>query len=498
MFRAAVIFIAFFLISLPAALLAEIEDLRPLEESLQLTEEGRHLSLKEAVRLAILRSLDIKIRDLDRKSKNAEILKSKSIYDTTFDTSFEYEHDSKQNASRIAGTKANTGNFDLSFEKKLLTGTDITVSLEHERSSTNSSFATLNPSYRAVGKLSVTQPILKNAFGFLDRSEVKLIKIDVEHFDYETRNRIEEAMRTVIDAYWQLVWVYEVLEARVEALERAKEFWEVTAEKFTFGMAEKPDLYAAEANVRNRFSDALVARHEVENQVNQVQVLLDLAEDEWMIPTERPQFKEFSRSLDDALVQAFTNRRDYEQAKLDIEMSNIRLRMKKNSLWPELDLEGSYASNALDLNVQNAEGEVFGFNHPTYFAKAALTWPLENREARAEFRQAKYEKEKKILAFKKLEQEIYREIDDHWRGVLMSYKRAEQSEKVRDLQAKKLEEEEKNFRQGRSSTKAVIDFQDDSIEAKLRASEDLVAYERAKIDLLRTENTLLETLGISA
>jgi outer membrane protein len=481
----------------PRTLVAGVEDLDALEGNLRMNREGRALTLDEAVRLAILRSLDIKVLDLDQKSKAFETMKAKGIFDSSFRASFDYLHDSKQNTSRVLGSREITSGFDLALEKKLPTGTDVTFSMENERNSTDSSFSTLNPTFTALSKVHVTQSLLKNGFGYLDRSEVKLVAIDVERFSYETQDRIEEAITTVIEAYWELAVKIDAFEARVEAFNQAKKFWEIMTDKFSFGMAEKPDLNAAEANLRNRMSDALVARYKLESQVSEIRVLLDLPAQEWLLLSQQPELGEIIGSLDQSLATAFERRRDYEQVKLDVESSRITLKMKKNSRWPELDLEASYASNALDLSPVDAAGEAFEAKYPTYFAGVTLTIPLENRDAKAEYKQAVLERQKKLIELKKLEREIYRSVDQSWRGLLVSYERAKQSLKVETLQLEKLEEEAKHFQQGRSSSKVMIDYQDDFIDARLQAIEDLVAFEQAKIELLRSQNTLLDHLGIS-
>jgi outer membrane protein TolC len=490
--------IAIFILSQPSVFLGGVEDLIPLTSQLSVPAEGYDLSLEEAIRIAILRSFNIKIYDLDQKVKREEIMKSKSIHDTTFDAAFEYEQNNEQNASTIAGSREITGSFDVNLEKKIPTGTTLLLSMEHERTSTDSSFSSLNPTFRSVAKVGLKQSVLKNWFGYLDRAEVKLVKLDVERFDHETRTLIEEAITEVLQKYWDLVEASEAHKARVQAYRRAEEFWKITEDKFSFGLSDKADLLAAEANVRSRLSDALVSRHELESRIHEIRVLLDLPGSPWVVPTEAPALSEFSRSFLDSLTAAFNHRRDYMQLKLDLTINQITVRMKKNSLWPELDLEGSFASNALDLDVVKAEGEAFEAKYPTYYAIATFKIPLENREARAEVRQAKYEKEKKILELKKLERQIYRDVDGDWREVSVSLKRATQSVKVEFLQAEKLEEEQKNFKQGRSSAREIIDYQDDLIEARLRAIEHLVLYEQSKVALLRTENTLLEYLGMNA
>ena len=217
------------------------ENLEDFEQRIEIPKASETLSLEEAIRIAILQSLNIKIINLEQQISSQEIPKAESIYDTEASVAFSYDHDSEQQASSIAGSRVITGNFDYALQKKLPVGPTVELSMGHERESTNAFFSTLNPSYRSTGKLALTLPILRNAFGLLDRSEVHLVKIDVEQFDQETQDRIEEAVASVTREYWNLVLKLKTLKARIEAFEQAKAFWRTTMENFSFGLTEKPD-----------------------------------------------------------------------------------------------------------------------------------------------------------------------------------------------------------------------------------------------------------------
>ena len=66
------------------------------------------------------------------------------------------------------------------------------------------------------------------------------------------------------------------------------------------------------------------------------------------------------------------------------------------------------------------------------------------------------------------------------------------TKKAVELQAEKLEEEEKRFARGRSSTKNLIDHQNDLRNAELRETLEMLALKKALTDLERTMNVTLE------
>ena len=60
------------------------------------------------------------------------------------------------------------------------------------------------------------------------------------------------------------------------------------------------------------------------------------------------------------------------------------------------------------------------------------------------------------------------------------------------LQQEKLKEEEKRFRQARSNTKRLIDYQQDYLNAELETAKSLVDLEVARINLEKALNIILE------
>ena len=219
--------------------------------------DGEPVTLDEATRMAVAQSLEIDIIRFDQAIKQEELPEAESIYDTEVTVEGEYEIDKEQPASTIAGNRSVTGELTTTLETLLPTGTEVTVTHTLRRESTNSTFASLPRLYRGSLKVGIVQPILENRFGLIDRAKLRRVALDVTRFNYETRDRIEAHVFEVRDAYWQSVFAFRDLSAKRENLTMAQEFLDTTKDKLDLGLAEKKDIYAAEANLRLRIVDAL-------------------------------------------------------------------------------------------------------------------------------------------------------------------------------------------------------------------------------------------------
>ena len=69
----------------------------------------------------------------------------------------------------------------------------------------------------------------------------------------------------------------------------------------------------------------------------------------------------------------------------------------------------------------------------------------------------------------------------------------EYAAKAVDLNKKKLAEEEKRFKYGRSTTKTIIDYQSDLLRSEIEDIRYTADHRKAKVDLFRSMNVILDT-----
>lgn len=456
-------------------------------------DEGEGLSLEEATRIGLADNLDIKIIRLSREIEQHELPIAKSIYDTELDIFADYSQDKDEQTIVDLGSRKVVGKVGTSLSKEIPLGTDIKFEVATER---NSASSKASKNYQSYAEISVTQPLLKNFFGLVDRNQIKQVKINTKKFDYETLNSIETSIAQVRNQYWDLVFANEDLIARQKALDKAQEFMRITHENHELGLNEKPDLYATQANVRKKYVEALKAKNKLYKASYALKVLLNVPEIKLIIPENKPKLFAVKDSFDSAVAKALDKRWDLKQMDLTLENQMIEVKIKKNEALPDLSFTGSYTATSLDREMASSQGEVFGFRHPQYEAGITFSTPLERRKERHTLKEARLELERLKKEKEKLKLTISKEIDAAWRDMQLASKEVVQNREVEELERLKLEEEEKFFNRGKSDSKTIIDFQDDLINAEIEHIRALVGYVKSVESFYKYQNSLMEYAGL--
>jgi len=468
----------------PAALAA---DAAPLK--------GSSVNAHDVARLALLEGLNIKISDLDLSAKEMEETATKTRYDTTFAAEGAYTWEEEQQPSIVLGERNIVGLGKAGLSKQFPLGLEAELYYEAKRNSSTSSFSSFNPNYESHSGLRVRQPLAKNFLGLIDRSEVERVRLDISRFQEETLARVEQFVFEARQAYWDYLRDVKLFRLVDENLSLSQQFFDVTRNNLETGLAEEQDLYAVEANVRNRINDLLTAQLNAQLSMNKLKLSLYHQQD--LIPVKGEALPDDPVTLEGLMLDALETRRDYRAKLLTLESQGIAVKVQKMNRLPDFDLIAEVGSNALDRDHKNAQGEIFGFNHNRYFLGFELSIPLENRTARADYKIARIDEERITLELEHLAYRIQLEIEDAYRELLTHREQVEQARAVEALQRKKLQAEEKQFRVGRSSSKTMIDYQEDSLLAQITALRSQIAYEKAKDNLLFAQHQLLQKLGLT-
>jgi len=466
-------------------------------QTLSLSEEVQgdiyYLSLDEVSRLALVNNFDIQLAKFDTYIKRTDQDVAESIFDTVINAEIKYKNDQKKRASTLSASKDINHDYNFGITKKTPSGTTIGIDFDNNRNWTNSSFATTNPAYSSSLGFSVEQELGKNFFGMKDKGDIEITKLDIENFEYTSLDNIEEFLAEAQKAYWKMVLYKESLQIRETMLNQAKKLYDLHQEKIKDGLIEYPEFFASEANVEQKKIDILLAENDLGSTTEELKLLLNVDKNtSAILPKEDLSIYPEEEPLEDSLKRAFDNRRDYIKAKNDIKSKDIKLSIKENDLWPEINLEASFARNGINDSFLDAMNQITDEDNPEYFLGLKISFPLENREAKAGFNKAKLEKAKTLIALKRAERVILKEIINQIRRCLVYQQRVDSQKTIIELQDKKLKGEEKKFNYGRSDTDTIIRYQNDLLNAQLLTVRAAYEYKVALIDLSLTENTLLD------
>jgi outer membrane protein TolC len=455
-----------------------------------------YVSAKDIRLIAAANSLDIKLARLDAKIKGTELSYKESVFDTFINGDIGYTDDQRKPASSISGSKNITNTYDFGIDKKLKSGTDLSINLNHNREWTNSAFVSSNPYHNSEIEINLTQPVAKNFFGLIDRGNIEIIKQDIKNSGLESYSRIEDAIILAEKAYWKTVLAREEFLIKKGILKKAVRFFNQYRYKMKIGLTETGDVLAAEANMHARENELLIASNGLKTSEEILRLRLNLDNSIKITPKDRlPAITEETTFIE-SLRTAFENRRDYRSAKNDIESRDINLSMKSNSRFPEIDLKATFATNGLNSKYYRAMEGIVEDSNPKYYVGLEFKYPLENRQAESEHEKALLEKAKSIVNMQKTERQIISDIDEKFRDLAVNKISMSKMRRIENLQEGKLFQEEKKFKYGRSDSDTIIRYQEDLLNAKLNTQKAYYEYTSSALDLMNAEDVFLKQTGL--
>lgn len=477
--------ISLFLMLLGVALLSSkgfAQEPRPLE-----------LSIEEVTEIALKNSLDIQIAKFDTYISRTQKNEAESIFDTIFSAESSYNRDKLESASSLAGTDTRETTFSLGLEKKLPTGTTLSLDATNTKTKTNSAFATLNPYTEAELEFSVTQELGKNFFGLADRADIKITKIDIENSEFVSLDDIELALYEAQRAYWNLVLKQEELLINQDMLKEAEKLHEIYKQKQDIGLTEPSEFLAIEALVKTRQSNLNLASLARETAKNHLLFLINKGDfQQGIIVSDSLGCSVEKADLYQALNRAVEARRDYKGIKNDLKKNKIDLVAKENALWPQIDFEATFTRNNIDTGRSKAWGDLFSNGGDEVFFKVSLEVPLERSEARSQLRKADLEKTRYLLKFKRMERLVLQEINDKVNQVNTMQNQVKLFEETVNIHRQKLDYQIKRLKSGRSDSDTLISYEQDLLSARLSLAEYLFRYRAGLIELELTQDSLLD------
>ncbi|MBU0709242.1 MAG: TolC family protein [Candidatus Omnitrophica bacterium] len=456
-------------------------------------EKTIELSLEDVTNLALENSLDIQIAKFDAYIQRTSLKKQESVFDTFLKAEIGYRRDKREQATTILGEEEKEHYYSVGVEKKLPTGTTLSLDATGRKNRSDSTFAAFNPYNEAETGISITQELGKNFFGLADRADIKITKLDIENSDYTSLDEIEESIFSVQKAYWNFVLKDIRLSINEEMLDQAHKLYKIYKDKYEIGLVEESELLAMEALMSARLSEVFIAELEKDNAKNDLLFLINHGEFEQRIRA-KDTLDSSTKPADiyEELKEAIKHRRDYIRKTNELKINNIEVVVKKNSLWPQIDLEATFTRNNLDSDRGSAwSGLSDNSNDEASFA-LSFKMPLENREAKAELESKKLENQKLLLELKRTERNILRELHNQVNQVNTMQNQVELFQATVKIHENKLEKQIERLNYGRSDADTLIRYEEDLLGARLSLATYLYQYKISQIELTLAKNSLLD------
>lgn len=481
--------------------------------------EPLQLSLDEAIRIALANSQAIRVL-----SGVTAVASGRTIYDAAisatvideqqarFDPNFQATNRWNRNETptavpnvidptrtEIGGLRNDNYNFGLGLNKTTTAGGALGLGVNSGTDRFRPGTFPLNPQTRSSLDLSYTHPLLQGRGRPANLAPVVLARIDTERSFFQLKDGVQELVRSVIGAYWSLVFARTDVWVRQRQLEQTKFAAEMTQAKFDLEIADAGELSQTRVSHANFRSTLLAAENTVLEREAALRSILGLPpyDGKRLVPVTPLNTDRYDVDWDKLLGLAGQQRPDVVELKLVLEADEQQLLLAHNEARPQLNAVAMYRWNGLEGEIP-AGGRVR--SQPGQFTDWTLgidfSVPLSLRRERAQLRRQELIIARDQANLQQLMETIVFSLGQQLRTLSRLYKQYEIAEETREAARVNLNLQMENYREGRVNfINALLAINDwgNTISSE---AQFLTQYNVALADMERETGTILESHGV--
>ena len=460
--------------------------------------------------------------------------------DPTLTSTLQYEAANQQQSNLLfSGGKSvlftNTSTYNFGYQQGFLTGTNLGVTFNNSRVSTNNPFVAYSPDITSTFRATATKHLLLG-FGWVINGRFMVpAKNDRRITDSAFRQQLLYTVNQVENIYWGLVSAYEDEQAKERALAQSTQLTSDNRRQLQIGTLAPLDVVNSDSAVATDKQALVASQSNLEyQQLIMKQAIARNLEDPALtnapvVPTDRvalDRLPEEDMSQDALVQQAYVNNPSIEQAALSMKNNEITIKAEKNGLLPTVDAYAFYGASSL-AGAQNpsqncgpfgsttfipcttsnggvspvgygtAVGNLFNSTAPDKGVGVNVTIPLRNRVAQADQARSQMEYRQVQMRLQQLYTQIRIQVINAQYALTNDRAQVTAAQAGREYAAQSLDAEQKKFKLGASTSANVLQQQRNLAGAENTLISATAAYAKDRAALRQLTSSTLDVYGIS-
>lgn len=454
--------------------------------------------------------------------------------DPTFFVQGQFVHNTTiETATNITGTNFLVTQYKSAvygIQQGFLTGTTVQLGMTNQLGVTqNSPFNMFTPYNQGVLSLTVTQNLLQGFRPSVTSRAIQVAKNQIRVSDLTFQNQMMATVTNVATLYWDLVSYIEALRVQQQTLELDTRLYRDNQRRAELGAIAPIDVIQAQAEMKTAQQNVTNAETQVLQQETILKTVLtrgglnrlDIVNAR-IVPTDHLDVPadEAIQPIQDQIAQAIKARPDVEQSALGLEDARITTRGVKDAMLPQLTATVSASNGGLAGQVNpaysqlsllgkeppandyflggygNMLGQVFGRNFPNYSASIALTIPIRNRAAQADYVTDQLNYRQQIIQDAQLRNNIRQGVINTRVALSQARTSYDTSVEARQLQEQTLAGTRRKYELGTTTMLDVVIAQRDTNTRALAEVQAKSAYIHARINVQNVLGTILKDHNI--
>ncbi len=488
------------------------------------------LSLKKYIELVMANNTDIAIQMLSVESPKNAITRAFATWDPQAVASFSDTKSSTPSTGALAGAStvvslSQPANF--SYSQTLPTGMQYAVSFGATKSTTNSSFATLNPALSSNFTVSLSQPLIRNRGEYVNRLNLMMARSRLKGAEYNLRGNILIMLNAAENAYWDLVQAHENLGVQESARKLADDSLKLSQKQLELGAISPLEIYNPQQQLATADLAVSQARFQVEQAENAFrrQIGADLDPDVRKLPIEVTETADLpldtvNYDAEKEVDKALAGRPEIKAALQSLDIDDLSISQAKNEILPDLSLNALYTTQgvggifyqrtnvfdnsgaasqivtAIPGGFSDALSQMFGLGYPLYSAGLTLRLPIRNHQASADMADARVSKRRDALNLRTTQQQVRLDVLTAMTNLESSKDSVRLAIVARDFAQKNLDAENQKYQLGTGQVQFVLQAQNTLAQAESAVVTNQVGLRRSILNLLTRTGDLLDERGI--
>jgi outer membrane protein len=492
-----------------------------------------HLSLDDAVKLALDRNLDIAVQRLNPQTFDFSIASLQSAYKPALTSQVANQSVVNPPTNTLQGVPGGalgitnttmTGNAGITQNLRW-GGGGYALTLNNNKQVTNSTTSTLNPAYNTTYSMQYTQPLLRGFKIDATRQSIVVTKLNQEISETQLQASIINTLSNVRNAYWDYVFATQAVEVARQSLDLASKLVQDNQVRVEVGTMAPIDVVQAQseqATRRQTLVQAEATRRTTELALKRL-IVAGTQDPNWnaqIDATDRPEFRPEAIDLEGAVRRALSARTDMTIAQKNLETNDITVKLLRNQLLPQADVAARYGivgrggtqitrsgtglgagqsviTNTVPGGFTDAFSTMFGNDYPTWNVSLNLSYPLGTSAAEANLARARIQQSQVQAQLKQIELQVATDVTNAAIQAQTTAESVQAAQAARELAEKKLEAEQSKFEVGMSTNYFVVQAQRDLRDTQNSELRAILNYRKALVELERLQQTTLSNLSIT-
>ncbi len=471
--------------------------LGPVAGRAQDTTPGTPLTLEECIARAMQKNFDLQIQAYSTDAAKESLVVANTDFDPTITASLNRSlSQAASTTSRLDGTAATGPRSDntttrLGISQKLAqTNATVGLTTNLTRSATNSLNSLINPNFGDTLTATVSQPLLKNFGSAVARANVERTKLGVGIANLGYKSRVLTVLRDTENAYNNLVSARETVRIRQLSLDLAQKLYDENVARRNTGVLTDLDVLSAEVGVANARRAVVQADQGVRTAEDSLLTLINADDfNKRPGPVNFPEYKDPAPSFDVSYKLARDSYPDYLSAVESIKQLEIDAATARKNRLPSLNLDGSLGYNATDRSYSDVVGALPNHHGNNWSLGLTYTMPWGMRADNSRYRTALISLNSQKARLAQLDQSLLVQVRAAIDSVQTNRVSVEIASKATELSEKQYELQKARFDAGLSTSRLVLQAQDDLETARLAELTAKVTLRTSVAELHRLEGT---------